>query len=137
VRAYLAFRSARPGLWLLAALTAALLTYTGEARADVAQSWMLLDLFLAYRIWRRGQISLRVFRFLQALGTAIFGIGVAAGLVHGDFDGLSSPWVVAPFAISLWCSFAPAISMHVFGPAAAPQSPIAFRSTSLESRLGP
>jgi hypothetical protein len=123
-------------LWLLAALTATLVTYTGEARADAAQSWMLLDLFLAYRIWRRGRIALRLFRFLQALGTAIFGLAVAAGLVHGDFDGLSSPWVAVPFALSLWCSFAPAISMHVFGPEAAPKSPTTFRSPTPESRLG-
>jgi hypothetical protein len=134
VRGYVRFRSAHAGLWLLAALTAALVTYTGEARMDAAQPWLFLDLFLAYRIWRRGRISLRVFRFLQALGTAIFGIAVIGGLVQGDFGGLSSPWIVVPFAISLWCSFAPAISVHVFGPAA--RVSLDFPSTAPRSRLG-
>jgi len=122
VRDYLAVRSARPGLWLSAALAATLLTYTAVAREESWQGWLLIDLVLAYRVWRRGRVALRIFRFLQAFGTAVYGLLIGAALVgRGGLTGVNSPWLLAPYAIALWCLFAPAISMHVFGPAAAPK----------------
>ena len=71
---YIDWRSARPGRWLVAALAASVATYvTAPVRSGGVLLWILLDQWLAYRIWRGGTIALAWFRGLQICGVVLFG----------------------------------------------------------------
>jgi len=68
------WRTDRPALWLAAALLAAVATYaTASDRSEAAVPWLLLDLWLARRIWHGGATALAWFRGLQCVGAVLFG----------------------------------------------------------------
>ena len=77
--------------------------------------WIVLDLWLALRIWKRGSIALGLFRFLQALGTSIFGLVLIVSQWDDQVATTAGPGTVALWALSTWCLFAPALSRHVAG----------------------
>lgn len=116
MREYSAWRASQPGLWLFAALAAEIATYsTASGRSVAVMPWLLLDLWLALRIWRHGAIALAVFRFLQVLAVTLFGLVLV--LSHwGDHIGTTTgPGTAVLWALSTWCLFAPALSLHVGG----------------------
>jgi hypothetical protein len=110
---YSAWRSARPGLWLGAALAAELAVYATAARDASVMPWLLLDLWLVFRIWKRGATSLAIFRFLQALGVTLFGLVLVLARWDHHVETAATPGTVALFAVSTWCLLAPALSLHV------------------------
>lgn len=111
--AYSAWRSARPGLWLGAALAADLAIYATAARGGSVMPWLLLDLWLVFRIWKRGATALAIFRFLQALGVTLFGLVLVLARWDHHVGTAATPGTVALFALSTWCLLAPALSLHV------------------------
>ena len=113
VSSYIDWRSARPGRWLVAALAASVATYaTAPVRSGGVPLWILLDLWLAHRIWRGGAIALAWFQGLQILGVVLFGT-VLFATRWVDLATGAGPHTVLLFALSAWCLTASALSRHV------------------------
>jgi hypothetical protein len=109
---YLRWRNAYPGQWLAAALVADVATLMTDARTSSVLPWLLVDVWLTYRIWRGGPVALLWFRVLQTLGACLFGIVLAMSLVTGEAGRNAHPELVALYAISAWCLMAPALLRH-------------------------
>jgi hypothetical protein len=110
---YSAWRDSRPDLWLAVALVAQVATYaTAAQRPTVVLPWLLLDLWLAFRIWKRGPVALACLRFLQVLATTLSGLALALSPWDDSLDTTVGPGTVALWAVSAWCLFAPALSVH-------------------------
>lgn len=106
-------RCSRPGRWLVAALAADFTTYVfAGGRTQGVILWVLLDLWLAHRIWNGGPIALTVFRFLQTLGAALFGVVLTFGGPL-NMQAAASPMVVVLYVVSAWCLFAQALDVLV------------------------
>jgi hypothetical protein len=73
---------------------------------------VLLDAWLAYRVWRGGPVALLWFRVLQTLGACLFGIVLLMSLVGADVGSNAHPGIVAAYAFSAWCLMAPALFFH-------------------------
>jgi hypothetical protein len=74
--------------------------------------WLLLDLWLAHRIWHSGATALAWFRGLQILGVVLFGTVLVATRWVEDLGTGAAPDTVLLFAVSAWCLLAPALSRH-------------------------
>ncbi|MGH3506707.1 MAG: hypothetical protein ACRDO2_05840 [Nocardioidaceae bacterium] len=111
---YAMWRTDRPGLWLAAALLAAVATYTTASDRSVAVvPWLLLDLWLARRIWHGGATALAWFRGLQWSGAILFGTVLVAERWDSSIVTKAGPGTVLVFALSGWCLMAPALTRHV------------------------
>ena len=114
VKKYVDWRAARPGLWLIAALVATVATYmTAADRSTSVLPWLLLDLWLARRVWRGGATALAWFRFLQLLGVFLFGYVLIAAQFSSNLESTAGLGTVMLFALASWCLLAPALSRHV------------------------
>jgi len=109
---YLRWRNSHPGWWLTVALGAEAATYLSGARPE-AMPWLMVDLWLAHRIWRGGPTALLWCRVLQTLGASLFGIVIVLSLLAGDLGRNASPGVFALYAVSAWCLMSPALLRHV------------------------
>ncbi len=120
VKTYAAWRAARPGHWLAAALAADVATYaTAGDRSAAVLPWLVLDLWLAYRIWNGGATALAWFRGLQLAAVFIFGVALALAQLGERFSTTAGPGALVLCAVVAWCLMATALSEHV---AAAPSS---------------
>ena len=108
---YLRWRDAHPGRWLAVALAAEAATFVGDSRPDV-MPWLLVDLWLAHRIWRGGPAALLWCRVLQTLAASLFGIVVVMSLVAGDVTRDAHPGAFVLYAVSAWCLMAPGLHRH-------------------------
>ena len=109
---FVRWRNAHPGHWLTVALGAEAATLMSDARPDV-MPWLLVDLWLAHRIWRGGPTALLWFRVMQTLAASLFGIVVVMSVLTGDVGRNAHPGVFALYAISAWCLMSPALLSHV------------------------
>ena len=96
----------------MAALVADLARYLTEARAGVLL-WLVLDLWLAHRIWRGGLLALTTFRVLQTIGACLFGLVLVPKMFSPEAVTAPGPAVAVLFALSAWCLMAPALQRHV------------------------
>jgi hypothetical protein len=110
---YRTWRTGNPGGWLAAALLADLLTYVGADRSGVLP-WLLLDLWLTYRVWRGGSVALFWFGVMQTLGACLFGLTLVLAAVDGSVSTAATPATVVCFAVSAWCLKAPALRRHAW-----------------------
>jgi hypothetical protein len=98
----------------VAALAASTATYVSAAERSVAvMPWLLLDLWLAHRIWRGGATALAWFLALQTIGLVLFGTVLVTSWWEGGPETTAGPGTVALYALSVWCLLAPALSRHV------------------------
>lgn len=109
---YLSWRNAHAGGWLAAALVTDVATFLTDAQTSSALPWLLIDIWLTYRIWRGGPVALLWFRVLQTLGACLFGIVLLMSLVGGSVGRNAHPELVALYAISAWCLMAPPLLRH-------------------------
>ncbi len=82
-------------------------------RSAAVMLWMLLDLWLAFRIWRGGATALAWFRGLQILGVVLIGTVLVAARWAENLGTGAGPEMVVFLAVSAWCLLAPALSRHV------------------------
>jgi hypothetical protein len=116
----------RPGRWLLAALSFDLAMYATSTReypeGMSVTPWVLLDLFLFWRIWRGGTKARTVLIFLTLLAV-VLGVFAVVG-------GLFTDAIIDPGLVSVLCSLGSLLCLLV--PALDPQErPFARNSSGM------
>ncbi len=138
VRNYVAWRDARPGRWLVAGLAAAVAAYaTAADRSAPVLPWLLLDLWLAHRIWKGGATALAWFRGLQGFALFSFGAVWVSGLWDGYVGTTAGPGPILMWGVSVWCLMSPALSRHVAPDRGAPKDDENFQSSVRHQGLEP
>jgi hypothetical protein len=98
----------------MAALAASTATYASAVeRSAAVMPWLLLDLWLAHRVWRGGATALAWFVALQTLGMVLFGTVLVTAWWESSPTTAACPGTVVLYALSVWCLLAPALSRHV------------------------
>ena len=113
-----AARNRSPRWWLFASLAFGLLTYltVSYPEGGGATPWIAIDLLLVFCIWRGSRRALNWYRLLQTLGLVLVTCLWLLSLFTRDITVYSSAWSLVPYALSVWCAYAPALTDHVAAP---------------------